>query len=62
MTKFRLALAWALLVGSAIGWPLSALTWASDEPQFVLGLSWLAILIEGFNGIQIAADRRASEA
>lgn len=28
-----------------IGWPLSALTWAKDEPQFVLGLSWLAITL-----------------
>lgn len=38
-------LAWVLLVGSLIGWPMSALVWARDEPQFVLGLSWLAITI-----------------
>jgi hypothetical protein len=24
-------------------WPVSALTVAKDEPQFVLGLSWLAL-------------------
>lgn len=35
-----------LLVGSLIGWPVTALTVAQDEPQFVLGLSWLAIVIE----------------
>jgi hypothetical protein len=32
-----------LLVGSLIGWPLTALTVAKDEPQFILALSWLAI-------------------
>lgn len=42
---WRVRLAWVLLIGSLIGWPLSALTWASGEPQFILGLSWLAITI-----------------
>lgn len=28
-----------------IGWPVSALTWAHGEPQFVLGLSWLALTL-----------------
>jgi hypothetical protein len=37
--------AWVLLVGSIIGWPVSAVWWARDEPQFVLGLSWLAIIL-----------------
>jgi ribose/xylose/arabinose/galactoside ABC-type transport system permease subunit len=36
----------ALLVVSLIGWPLSMLTVAKDEPPFVLSLSWLAIIIE----------------
>jgi hypothetical protein len=46
--KFRRArtfLAWVLVVGGCIGWPLSALTVARDEPPFVLGLSWLAIIL-----------------
>lgn len=34
-----------MLIVSLIGWPVSALTFAKDEPQFVLGLSWLAIAI-----------------
>lgn len=42
----RVVLAWVLLVGSVVGWPLSAIFWARDEPQFVLGLSFLAIIIE----------------
>lgn len=37
--------AWVLFCGSLVGWPLSALTWARGEPQFVLGLSWLAITL-----------------
>jgi uncharacterized membrane protein YfcA len=43
--RAEVILAWTLLVGSLIGWPLSALTLAKDEPQFVLGLSWFAITL-----------------
>lgn len=43
--RVRTVVAWVLLVGSLIGWPISALTVARDEPQFVLGLSWLAIVL-----------------
>lgn len=43
--RLEVALAWVLLIGSLIGWPLSALTVAKDEPQFILGLSWLAITL-----------------
>lgn len=34
-----------LLIGAIIGWPVSALTVAKGEPPFVLGLSWLAIIL-----------------
>jgi uncharacterized membrane protein YfcA len=43
--KLRIIAAWILLIGSCIGWPLSALTVAKSEPPFILGLSWLAIII-----------------
>jgi hypothetical protein len=43
--RARTVAAWVLLFGACIGWPLSAFTWAKDEPQFILGLSWLAIII-----------------
>ena len=43
--RARTIAAWILVVGSSIGWPVSALTWAKGEPQFVLGLSWLAIIL-----------------
>lgn len=37
------ALAWVLLIASAIGWPTSMLF--TDEPPFILSLSWLAIVL-----------------
>lgn len=43
--KLRVRLAWILLVGSLVGWPVTALTVAKDEPQFILGLSWFAITL-----------------
>lgn len=46
MRRARTVAAWALLVGSIIGWPVCALWLAADEPPVVLGLSFLAIIIE----------------
>lgn len=46
--KFRRArtiTAWILLIGSIIGWPVSALTIFRSEPQGILGLSWFAIIL-----------------
>lgn len=43
--RARTVTAWVMLVGSIVGWPVSALTVARHEPQFVLGLSWLAIVL-----------------
>lgn len=43
--RARVVLAWMLLVGSIVGWPVTMLTVARDEPPFVLSLSWLAIIL-----------------
>ncbi|MGI5288041.1 hypothetical protein ACQEVF_32515 [Nonomuraea polychroma] len=43
--RARVIAAWTLLGGSIIGWPISALTLARSEPPFILGLSWLAIIL-----------------
>lgn len=43
--RARVIAAWVLLVGSIIGWPVSAITVAKGEPPFILGLSWLAIIL-----------------
>ena len=58
--KWRLRLAWVLLIGSLIGWPISALTWASGEPQFILGLSWFAITITALD-VLLTADVRSTQ-
>lgn len=44
--------AFVVLVASLVGWPLSALWLAAGEPQFVLGLSWLAISITAVDVLQ----------
>ena len=56
----RVRLAWVLLVASLIGWPLSALTLARGEPQFILGLSWLAITITALD-VLLTADVRQEQ-
>jgi len=47
-------LAIAMLIGSLIGWPLTALTVAKDEPQVVLALSWIAIILTAVDGLWVA--------
>ncbi len=58
--KARVRFAWILLVVSVLGWPLSALTVAKDEPTFILGLSWLAIAITAWDVVS-TADVRAEQ-
>lgn len=57
---WRLRLAWIIVVASIIGWPVSALTWANGEPQFVLGLSWLALTITALDVLS-TSDVRAEQ-
>jgi hypothetical protein len=45
----QVRLAQVLLVTALVGWPLSALTIAREEPQVVLGLSWLALILTAHN-------------
>ncbi len=45
MHKIEVRAAWFMLIGSLILWPISAVSWAKDEPPFVLGLSWFAITL-----------------
>ncbi len=59
MRRARTAAAWALLVGSIIGWPLCAFWLAKDEPPVVLGLSFLAIIIESASLLTASQVRQA---
>lgn len=55
--KPKLILAWGLLIGSVIGWPITALTVAKQEPQVVLALSWIAIIITALDALLIVDDK-----
>lgn len=59
--RLRILLARTLLWGSIIGWPLSAFTWARHEPQFILGLSWLAITLTAADFLTTAEVHRDQE-
>jgi hypothetical protein len=61
IARARVVFAWVLLVGSMVGWPLSALTVARHEPQFVLGLSWLAITLTAMDILQTTSVRATQE-
>jgi hypothetical protein len=64
MRRARTIAAWVLLIGSVIGWPVTALTVFSEEPPGILGLSWLAIIIgaaELLTGSQIHQDQGKDE-
>ena len=58
--QWRRRAALALIGITLIGWPLSAFTWASGEPQFILGLSWLAITITAVD-VAATTDVRAEQ-
>lgn len=58
--RWRRRAALVLVVVSLIGWPLSAFTWAKDEPQFILALSWLAITLTAVD-VAATTDVRAEQ-
>ena len=45
-------IAWFAFLGGIAGWPLTAITIFKDEPQGILGLSWIAIIYTGFQILQ----------
>lgn len=57
----RRKLAWLMLIGSSIGWPVSAFWLAKEEPQFVLGLSFLAIILTALDMIWTAEVKEDNE-
>jgi hypothetical protein len=56
--KIEVGFAYFLLIGALIGWPLSQLTVAKDEPPFILGLSWLAIILTAIDYLKTARVHR----
>ncbi|AXV15111.1 hypothetical protein CYG48_04980 [Neorhizobium sp. SOG26] len=47
--KTRLRIAWSMFWSSLVGWPLSI--WLTDEPIFILSLSWFAITATAYDVI-----------
>jgi hypothetical protein len=54
-------MAWGILVVSIVGWPVSALTVFHDEPQGILGLSWLALILTAFDILSTQDVRQQHE-
>lgn len=53
---------WLIIISSAIGWPLSALTVAKDEPFIILSISWLALIYSGYSALVASqADKHIRE-
>lgn len=67
MTRFRVILGWILLATSMLGlaltFPMWLAGWVSDRTLLglTLALSWLALIYEALNAVQIASDRHADE-
>lgn len=61
MHRIEVGAAWALLVGSLIGWPLSLIWWAKNEPPFVLSLSWLALVLTAMDLLKTSRVHRDQE-
>lgn len=59
--QLRIRLAIVLLVVGVVGWPVTALTVARQEPQFVLGLSWLAIILTSLDVLATTDVRRTQD-
>lgn len=59
--KLRLTIAWTLLVGSLVLWPVSMLTFARGEPPVVLSLSWFAITLTAADLVSTQDVRRQQE-
>jgi hypothetical protein len=58
--KWRRRAALVLVVVCLIAWPATACTVARGEPPFILGLSWLAIVISALD-VAVSSDVRAEQ-
>lgn len=54
-------LSWAVLATCVIAWPITSLTVFRGEPQGVLGLSWVALILSAANTILTAVVNRKTD-
>lgn len=50
-----------MVVGFSVAWPITALTVFRHEPQGVLGLSYIALIVGGYNVIATGLGYRKTE-
>lgn len=55
-------ISWFIIISSFIGWPLTAVTVAKNEPFVILSISWLALIYAGYSSLVTAnADKHIRE-
>lgn len=59
--RARVRFAWVLLIGSIVAWPVTAMTVFRDEPQGILGLSFLAITLTALDVVSTTDVRDQQE-
>jgi hypothetical protein len=59
--RVRVWFALALLVGCVVAWPITALTVFRDEPQGILGLSYLALILTALDILATTDVRKQDE-
>lgn len=57
LTRLYLIASWTMFAGCIIAWPITAMTVFKEEPQGILGLSFLALIYASIGNV-IAADIR----
>jgi hypothetical protein len=56
--RLEVRIGWVMLGACVVGWPLSALTIARGEPPVILGLSWLAIILNAVGYLKTSRVHR----
>lgn len=54
MKTVSIIMAWVLLVGSIVAWPVSMFTFAKDEAPVTLSLSWFAVTLTAVTYLEAA--------
>lgn len=60
-TTATIVLSWFMLLASIIGWPVTSVTVFRTEPQGILGLSWVALIISAGNTLLTAYTKRQAD-
>jgi hypothetical protein len=59
--RAQVALGALMVIGFTVAWPVTALTTFRHEPQGILGLSFIALIIGGYNIVATGLGYRKTE-